>query len=527
MMNKYKVLITTSGVGQRLGDLTAYINKSLVRLAKKPVLSHIIENYPKDVEIVITVRHLGQQVKDFVELAYPDRKIVFSEEPAEPPKGKDFSLAYSMLYARKHLNCPFIFHAGDTVVMEPVPSPLEGNFCGGFKGGSTVNYRSFTELDDKVFGFNDKGASDYDYLHIGLVGIKDYEKFWQAMEELYNQDPLNPSLGDVPVLDRLVKTHACGFAVREFKTWLDIGNIEALNSARQKLGDELINLDKPDEAIYMFENFVVKFMANAQVVENKIKRAKILEGLVPEIEGFKNNFYRYKYLIGRLYSRVVTPKDFDGFLRWLKASLWKKSEEASRENFEKICLDFYQNKTLKRVKQFYELTGIQDEALIINGESVPSLAEILKKIDFQALSQGRQVRVHGDLVLDNCLKTPDGYALLDWRQDFGGLLESGDWYYDLAKLNHNFIVNHDLVFRNNFSIKVRGSTVVCDILRSQNLADCQELLWKFIESEGLDLSRVKIITALIWLNSAPLHHHPYNLFLHYFGRLKLWQTVKE
>jgi NDP-sugar pyrophosphorylase family protein len=49
----YKVLITTSGVGQRLGDLTKYTNQSLVRLLKKPILSHIVESYPKDVELVV------------------------------------------------------------------------------------------------------------------------------------------------------------------------------------------------------------------------------------------------------------------------------------------------------------------------------------------------------------------------------------------------------------------------------------------------------------------------------------------
>ena len=53
-MADYKVLLTTSGLGSRLGNLTKFTNKSLVRIGDKPVLSHIIESYPNDVEFIIT-----------------------------------------------------------------------------------------------------------------------------------------------------------------------------------------------------------------------------------------------------------------------------------------------------------------------------------------------------------------------------------------------------------------------------------------------------------------------------------------
>ena len=37
------------------------------------------------------------------------------------------------------------------------------------------------------------------------------------------------------------------------------------------------------------------------------------------------------------------------------------------------------------------------------------------------------------------------FTLLDWRQDFGGNMEYGDIYYDLAKLNHGFIISHKII----------------------------------------------------------------------------------
>ena len=78
-MAEYKVLITTSGIGSRLGDLTKYTNKSLVRVGKKPAISYIIEKYPVDIELVITLGYYGNQVRDFLTLAYPERNFNFIE----------------------------------------------------------------------------------------------------------------------------------------------------------------------------------------------------------------------------------------------------------------------------------------------------------------------------------------------------------------------------------------------------------------------------------------------------------------
>ena len=69
-MKNYKVLITTSGVGSRLGELTSYTNKCLIRVGKKPAISYIIESYPNDTKFVITLGYYGKHVKDFLELAY-------------------------------------------------------------------------------------------------------------------------------------------------------------------------------------------------------------------------------------------------------------------------------------------------------------------------------------------------------------------------------------------------------------------------------------------------------------------------
>ena len=116
--------------------------------------------------------------------------------------------------------------------------------------------------------------------------------------------------------------------------------------------------------------------------------------------------------------------------------------------------------------------------------------------------------------------------MIDWRQDFGGNLNSGDMYYDLAKLNHSLVVNHEIVNQNLFKIDISENIIRCEILRKHELVECKEILNQFLEANGLDVQKVEILTSLIWLNMSALHHHPLDLFLFNFGKLNLWRAVQ-
>ncbi len=521
--NAYKVLITTSGTGSRLGDITKYTNKSLVKVGKKPAISYIIEQYPKNTEFVITVGYFGNQVRDFLKLVYPDRKFKFVE--VDRYEGPGTSLGYSMLQAEVLLRCPFVYHACDTIVSGKIPAPKK-NWTGGFRGDGSSHYASFDAVDGKVQQMYDKGMIDPDFLHIGLVGVWEYASFWKNLKEMYKKDPSNSALNDVEVISKMIG-EGSEFGVVEFEKWYDIGNVESLNKARTEIDDSFRILDKSDESIFIFDKFVVKFFYDEKVVAERVARGKILRGLVPAIEGATKNFYRYRYAKGHLYSKVATPSDFSRFLEWSKKSLWKPSKEVSVEAFKKVCYDFYYTKTVERVEKFLKSRAMKDAEMLINDEKVPTLKKMLKMIDFNELCDTEQSGFHGDFILDNLLKSGTGYTLLDWRQNFGGLLKSGDVYYDLAKLNHNLTVNHEMVNRDLFTIEIGKNDIHCDILRKENLVQCQKALFEFLEKNGYDKKKVKILTALIWLNMSPLHHHPFDLFLFYFGKLNLWRALNE
>ena len=170
-----------------------------------------------------------------------------------------------------------------------------------------------------------------------------------------------------------------------------------------------------------------------------------------------------------------------------------------------------------------------DAAETINGQKIPKLSELLSQVDWDWVCDGVPSRIHGDLHFENILinhnqKTP--FTLLDWRQDFGGLLEYGDVYYDLAKLNHGLIISHELIGRKLFSVGRKVNQVEFDFLRKQNLVECEEYFRDFVTKHGYDYRKVRFLTYLIYLNIAALHHYPYSLLLFYLGKSGIFRMLR-
>ena len=117
------------------------------------------------------------------------------------------------------------------------------------------------------------------------------------------------------------------------------------------------------------------------------------------------------------------------------------------------------------------------------------------------------------------------FKLLDWRHDFEGLKEYGDLYYDLAKLYHALIVSNEVIRNGQYGIDIVGERVSLQFLLKSNLLVFKDILDDFIEERGYDLKRVRILSALIYLNIAPLYDSPYNKFLYYLGVERLHHDI--
>ena len=221
-----------------------------------------------------------------------------------------------MSLCKDELQCPFIFHACDTVV-EKEEFDFSSNWVAGHKNGSSFQYRTLNVRNESLLKINEKGEEFFDYVYIGLCGIKDYELFWKYTDEILEETTAS-SLSDCHVLTKMMD-HS-DFSVVDYKTWYDIGNVDSLKKSREKIPDRFHLLDKEDESIFIFDdNFVIKFFYDKKICFNRIDRMLALKGLTPKYLASTDNFYKYEYAKGDTYSRVVDGNNFKKFLNWSKA----------------------------------------------------------------------------------------------------------------------------------------------------------------------------------------------------------------
>ncbi len=520
---QYKILITTSGIGSRLGEITDFTNKSLVIIGDKPAISHIVEKYPPSVPIVVTLGHFGDHVKQFLNLAYPNRIFEFVE--VLPFTGPGSSLAFSILQAKKYLQQPFIYHASDSLVInEPIPHPYK-NWVGGAKSHDATNYASFDEVGEKITKFYDKGMIEFDYLHIGVVGIYDYLAFWLSLEQILFKRHEDSTLNDLSVIQEMLNS-GLGFECHKFNHWLDIGNSHALIKARQLIESTVNVLSKPQESISFIDNKAIKFFFDPKICSLRVKRAEDLSGLIPKMLESSNNFFSYEFAVGKPVSESKDPLIVKDLLNWAEKVLWEPRNALSEKIFLETSFKFYNDKTKERIGTFLRSRGLVDQGNVINGIEVPKLDEFLPKSIDIVMNDLRQTRIHGDFILDNIIVQNNNFKLIDWRQDFGGSIQSGDLYYDLAKLNHSLRINHDLVSQNLFTVNQTDKNIVCSILMKDTLSDMSLEFMKWVDALGFNFQKISVLTSLIWLNMAPLHHHPFDIFLFNYGKYNLFKSLQ-
>ena len=530
--NKKTVLITTSGTGNRLGNLTKYTNKSLVRIGKKPAISYIIDSYPKETEFVITTGYYGDHVKQYLKLAYPEKQFTFCN--VDKFEGKGSSLLYSMYCAKNHLQRPFIFHACDTILSEPISVHLDdkSNWCVSSYTTHIEHYRTHKIINGltRILTIDEKGGNENQYAHVGISNIENHQLFWKITEDLLNNFVEDQSLSDCHVINKMIESGSSFNSVCiKNNTWLDIGNMSSLNHARETISDKFHILDKDDESIFILNDSVIKFFYNKKMVSNRVDRLNHLKSFGPKLVDYTENFYKYEYVVGKEASYIIDTTEFKNLLDSLK-SYWTQIDD-TQEITEKTK-KFYFDKTQERANQFLTSHKIDDQEVIINGVKIPKLSVLLGSIPTDLITTSKKYHFHGDCVLDNLIITPEkNVKFIDWRQDFCGEIDGGDVYYDLGKFLHSLTLNHNLISKNLFNykeIEIDGiKNIEIDILRKSSHVEFEKIFNKFVLDNGFDLRKINIIKALIWINMSPLHHYPFNYFLYYFGILNLNTIIND
>ncbi len=517
-----KVLITTSGIGSRLGNLTKFLNKSLIRVGNKFAICHIIDKFDyKTTDFIITLGFQGHLVKEFLKIAYDKHNFTFIN--VDNYDGRGSSLVYSLLQCKNYLKSPFIFFCCDSIINDDISFKDLYNknylFLANSNEGSL--YSSVNICGNEIIKMNAKGEQSFDYVYTGISYIYDYEEYWKNMTKIYNENYLNKNLSDIDIITSLIsKNHKFNFKILE--EWYDIGNINSFNIAQKKIICNYDILHKENEAICFMENKVIKFINNKEYNLNKILRGFSLYPNTPKIINKGEYFFAMDFIKGTVLSKIKNYGEVYKLLNWSYENLWINKKVS--EDFINTCHQFYKIKTYDRLNELKKINF--HDYKIINGMNIGTIDELLLKIDWNSLNTNEFYQFHGDFILDNIIYSNNSYKLIDWRQDFGGNIYHGDFYYDLAKLRHNIIFNHDNINNGLYEVNVINENEInidlkCNYLLIKQLEDFD----KFVLEKNLNLKKIKLLTSLIWLNMSPLHEYHISKFLFYFSKFNLFNLI--
>ena len=521
--SKPKVCILTAGCGKRLGEYSKVINKGLLPLEGKAVLSHIIEKFSKDSEFVVAVGYKAEQVKTYLNMAHPGHSITFVQ--VENFDGPESGPGLSALACRKELDREFYLVCSDTLWTEKTESfPTSDSWMGTSYVDAEIsqNFCNLQIENDSVVAIIDKAKSSglNSRAFAGLAFVKEPELFWRGLEmDVLTNNEKQLSLGFQEILKY------SSLKVNEI-TWTDVGTEQKYIAELKRSSN--FDFSKSREYIFVVNNSVIKFYEDQKIARQRVEKVKLNPSVFPPVDKFEGSFYRYEYQPGETLYRQTDLPLFQKLIEWLDQNLWKKSEVPTNV-MNDLCHKFYYLKTYDRISQFKLKYKDYDKISEINGKRVPQVDELLANVDWSALSSGIASFIHGDLQPDNILYdvASDKFLLLDWRQDFAGRIDIGDIYYDFAKLWGGLLLNYDQIKLNKFSYTESGNKCDFQFPSHPHVTAAHSILEIYLKRNGYSMQKIRLIVGLIYLNMSPLHNYPFDKLLHALGRQIIYNSAKE
>lgn len=503
---KRTVVIPTAGLGSRLGLISKQLNKSLIPYLNKPIIAHIIEQFPLDTRFIIPIGYKSEQVKDFCQLVFSDRNIEFVEidDFTSQKSGPGYTIAKCL----DRIKEPFWYIPCDTYFNESIINKnlLEDTyFVKQVSKDLTYLYTMFNILNDRVseMSFKESKPGTW-FAFTGVMYIHNWQNFIERMLNLNSPE--------------IIWTIKINSKVDYLDTWLDFGNIEIYREALNK--SQKYDFTKTDEVTYISNNKVAKWWADESIPKKKYNKALANLSAFPPNCMYKGNWMVYDFFPGSVLYDKHNTTTLKILLNWLDKKVWIKSNIEISEN----AIEFYKTKTINRINKFLLKYPDIEQVDSINGLTVKSWQYYLDHIDWEFLIKNNLSGfLHGDLQFDNIIINETGkFCLIDWRHEFAGLVEIGDIYYDIAKLIGGFIINYSKIKQNDFSIEIKNKSVTLKIPSIENSEEYIDIVKQFVEDKGWNYNKVKLLIPIIFWNMAPLHTPPFDKFLWYLG-IKLFE----
>jgi NDP-sugar pyrophosphorylase family protein len=501
------VIIPTVGTGSRMEGLTKDLNKALLPYKQKPVLAHIIENFPNDTRFIIPLGYKSEQIIDFCKVTYYDRNITFVQ--VNDWTSERSGTAYTLKACEEYITGPFWYVPCDTYFNENVfdnLDPVNYYFIKKVPEKKSNLYTMFQISDSKIkdISFKETRGEGWEAF-VGLMFIYDNERFFSKLRKLDNRE-------FIYIIEPESDT-------RSLDSWLDFGNIETYQTEVSK--SQKFDFSKNDEITYICNNRVIKWWLDPTIAEKKYSRILNNKTVFPDNCFYSNNWLSYDYFPGNTLYQHNDPAAFSALLEWLETEVWIINDE----NIVEHSFKFYKEKTLSRINSF--LTKYPDLKSIkyVDDVAVKDYDFYLNRIDWDLLTQENLSGFfHGDLQFDNVVISNGKFKLIDWRHEFSTSVTSGDIYYDIAKLAGGLIINYSKIKEHNFDIEIINDSVILKIPNVDHIDQYQKTLKEYIDQKQLNYKKIQLLIPIIFWNMAPLHTAPFDLFLWYLG-IKLFEEL--
>lgn len=497
------VLILCAGLGTRMHDVCKTMSKVLLPLNNKAILSHIIEKFPHDWELVIALGYKGDAIQAYCKLAHSDRniKFVYVDDYTSPSAGP----GYSALQCKQHLQKPFYFITGDAIIDDEIPS-LTKNWLSVYPTAFPEKYATVEVTENQITKLKNKSSSGFSHAFSGIAGIYEYETFWKCLENNIKDGEIVSAFYDINAYSCIEAKHL---------NWFDTGNVDDFLKAKSYFKDAPLSLLKDTgDCVYHLNGKFIKFFSDRKKLENIKARWKHIQHLTPTDVVFRNNFLSYSWVDGENLYEVDDVTVFEKFLSVLEEQI---QDTSKLKKFDAIS--FYIDKTHERMKAFANKHGehYYSKSFEVNKKILPSMKSILYSIDFEVLfNNPASKNFHGDLQFANILyqKESEKFFYIDWRDSFGKNTEQGDVYYDLAKLMGGMIISYDNMKNNNdFFVYENGTEIQYSYDVPSSLELCRTIYKRWLSEKNYDCNRISLIVGLIFLNMAPLHDDKFSKLL--------------
>lgn len=226
-MSNFTAIIPAAGKGVRLLPYTEHMPKTMLSVAGKPILGHILDQVESCgiKKVVFIVGYKKEAIEEFVRERYAHLDVTFVEQPE--PKG----LGHAIYLAKDSVSGPCFILLGDTIIDGDLrPLVHGGKNAVGIKSVPDPQRFGIVELaDGKIISFEEKPAQPKsNQAIIGAYSFLDAARLFNALEEVIHSGKTVKN--EIQLTDALsvMLAHGEEIVPVQMNDWFDCGTVEVM-----------------------------------------------------------------------------------------------------------------------------------------------------------------------------------------------------------------------------------------------------------------------------------------------------------